>query len=184
MHGMTHPKCRTRAGLDGHISVTLYNGVMEHVLEYYKRRGVFALEEQISEIFARYFFDMSDSVLGLLENPIVVAVPQFKYEAWFRSYNVAERLASMFARHTDLKARTDVLYKHRPTVPQKHLSREKRLKNLDSAFRVENTILVTNQDIILVDDVWTTGATLRECAKTLKKAGAKEVWAVTLCRGM
>lgn len=184
MYGVTHAGCHRRFGLDGHLSVTLYNGVMEHILEYYKRRGVFSLEEQLAEVFARYFFDVSDFVFDLLESPTVVPIPQFKYESFLRPYNVSERLAAMFANQTGLIMKADVLYKSRPTIPQKHLSREKRLKNLRGVFSVPHQALVRGQDMILVDDVWTTGATLRECTRTLKHAGARKVWAVTLCRGI
>lgn len=181
---MTHPSCSTRYGLDGHLSITLYKGVMEHVLEYYKRRGVYALEGQLQAIVGRYFFDTTDSILDLLSDPLVVPVPQYKYESWFRSYNVAERLADIFVRQTGLSMNTEILYKSQPTLPQKQLSREQRLKNLENAFGIQNKELVSCRDVIIVDDVWTTGSTLRECAKTLKKAGAKHVWAVTLCRGV
>ena len=62
------------------------------------------------------------------------------------------------------------------------LSREEREKNIKGVFSVENKELIGNKKILLVDDVYTTGSTMEECARVLKKAGAREVWGIAVAR--
>jgi predicted amidophosphoribosyltransferase len=68
------------------------------------------------------------------------------------------------------------------TVPQTTLTRHERLRNLRQAFEVRDPEPLNGRRILLVDDVFTTGATLNECAKTVLKAGAMSVRALTLAR--
>jgi predicted amidophosphoribosyltransferase len=67
-------------------------------------------------------------------------------------------------------------------VPQTSLSRKERLTNLRRAFKVDDPSLIAGQRILLIDDVYTTGTTLHECAKTLRKAGSGPVYGLTLAR--
>jgi predicted amidophosphoribosyltransferase len=62
------------------------------------------------------------------------------------------------------------------------LTREERIANVRDAFRVADAARVKDRDVMLVDDVMTTGTTLSECARVLKRAGAKRVWAATVAR--
>jgi len=68
------------------------------------------------------------------------------------------------------------------TLTQTGLDKKEREKNIKGVFKVTSDEAVDGQNIILVDDVYTTGSTLNECAKTLRKAGAKEIAALTLAR--
>jgi len=68
------------------------------------------------------------------------------------------------------------------TLTQTGLDKKEREKNIKGVFKVSRDEAVDGQNIILVDDVYTTGSTLNECAKTLRKAGAKEIAALTLAR--
>jgi len=76
----------------------------------------------------------------------------------------------------------DMLYKKRDTLPQIGLRAKERARNLRNAFEVRGRL--HNPRLLLLDDVMTTGATVRECAKTLLKSGAREVVVVTLARSM
>ena len=62
------------------------------------------------------------------------------------------------------------------------LSKELREKNLENAFSVKNPAELTGKKIFLVDDVYTTGSTMEECAKTLRQAGAKQIWGIAIAR--
>jgi len=77
----------------------------------------------------------------------------------------------------------NVLYKNRYTLPQVETKdRVSRLKNLNKSFSVKNSALIKNKIILLIDDVSTTGATINEASKVLKKAGAKEIIGVVVAR--
>jgi len=66
---------------------------------------------------------------------------------------------------------------------QTHLTRKERLKNVKNVYKVKNPQILKNKRVLLIDDVFTTGATLNECARVLKKAGVRRVEGITLARG-
>jgi len=76
----------------------------------------------------------------------------------------------------------DVLSRIKETPPQVGLTRAKRMKNMRGAFHISDSHLIKNKNIILIDDVFTTGATATACVNILKKAGANSVGVVTLTR--
>jgi predicted amidophosphoribosyltransferase len=73
--------------------------------------------------------------------------------------------------------------KEKETPAQMELPKEERIKNTKGVFSVKNLEKIKNKKILLIDDVYTTGATMEECAKILKRAGASEVWGVAVARG-
>jgi predicted amidophosphoribosyltransferase len=79
---------------------------------------------------------------------------------------------------------TDVLIKSKATIPQTGLGRQQRLINIKDAFRVQDPQKVNAKKVLLVDDVYTTGATVNECARVLLKAGAEFVDVLTVARAM
>ena len=99
-----------------------------------------------------------------------------------RGFNQAELLAFELQRHSDLPVR-DMLQRIRYTTTQTQFDRSERMENLKGAFRLRRGCNVQGLRVLLVDDVLTTGSTLSECAKVLKKAGAVSVHAATAARG-
>ena len=80
----------------------------------------------------------------------------------------------------DVTFSKDILHRKRNTKDQTHLNVQERKENVEGAFVVTRPERVTGKQVILVDDVMTTGATLNECGKTLLDAGAERIYAVTL----
>ena len=111
------------------------------------------------------------------EFDLACAVPLSVERLRERGYNQAEL---MLWGYLGKRPNLNPLKRIKHTRPQTELSRKERLENVKSAFEVEGD--VSGLRILLFDDVMTTGATLRECAKALKKAGAKEVLALALAR--
>jgi ComF family protein len=133
--------------------------------------------------------EMSVGVLGELEGmvkfdrPVLVPIPLSKKRAQERGYNQAEMLARAIVEAGSARIfeiNTGVLVKIKDTPAQTTLRRGQRLKNLKGCFAVVDKNAVAGRNIILVDDVTTTGATLKEARKTLKATGAKRILAVTL----
>ncbi len=95
--------------------------------------------------------------------------------------NHSEELAKILARIIPEKKEViSTLKKKKETKKQSQLTRKERLKNVKKAFKVKKREIP--QNLVLVDDIFTTGATMRECGKTLKKEGVKNVWGFTLAR--
>ena len=111
---------------------------------------------------------------------IIVPVPLHPTRLKERGYNQSWLLCGTL-KQLGLNVRDDVLIKVSNTSPQVGLEREDRLNNLLDAFKVVNKAAVKGKVVLVVDDVYTTGTTLDECAKALLHAGAKKVYCVTLC---
>jgi len=101
-----------------------------------------------------------------------------------RGFNQAEVLGRILADRLHIPIRTDILKRVIKTTPQVEMKdRKERLKNMKNVFSIHNSkFVIPNSTIILFDDVFTTGATMRAAGETLKRAGAKSVWAVTMAR--
>ena len=112
---------------------------------------------------------------------LIVPVPLHPAKQRERGFNQAVLLAQLLARKI-LIPMNPALERIRYTTTQTALDRSERMKNLHGAFRLRRNRDVRNSRVLLVDDVLTTGSTLSECARVLKKAGAAQVFAVTAAR--
>lgn len=114
---------------------------------------------------------------------VVMPVPLYKARLKERGFNQSLLIARGISRLHKTPLDYANLKRIRPTEPQVRLSAKERLKNVSGAFALERPDMVRGKTVLLVDDVYTTGATIRECAGTLNRAGAK-VFAVTLARAV
>ena len=117
---------------------------------------------------------------------LVVPVPLHTSKLRQRGFNQAECIARAALKHKPVAAELDAkcLVRHRDTVPQAGLTRHQRRENIRGAFRVRDVDAVRGRDVLLVDDVFTTGTTISECARVLLRAGAASVYAVTAARAL
>lgn len=112
---------------------------------------------------------------------IVVPVPLHPSRLRGRGYNQAALLAWALSRRIGLPMDEESLCRVRATLPQMRLPAADRRRNVEDAFRC-TTDRLSGRQVLLVDDVCTTGATLEACADALRKGGARSVWAFTLAR--
>jgi ComF family protein len=117
---------------------------------------------------------------------LVVPVPLFAGKLRQRGFNQAELIARAALKLLPGKERytlrTDVLERSRETQSQIGLTRHQRRENLRGAFRVKDREKLSGREILLVDDVFTTGTTASECARVIRRAGAARVWVATVAR--
>jgi ComF family protein len=135
---------------------------------------------------------LAESILTLeaeaARDLIVVAVPLFPSKQRQRGYNQSGLLAD--AAISELRKlrpawrlrQAPLLERRRDTQSQFELSPRGRRRNLEGAFAVDAGQLPLNSEVLLIDDIYTTGATARECARVLRRAGARKVWVATLAR--
>lgn len=109
---------------------------------------------------------------------LVVDVPMTKTEKKRRGFNQSEILAQLVAKNLNLPFSPKGLVKVKETAPQKVLSAAKRLRNMRGAFRADEKV-VGGKRVLLIDDVVTTGATVRSAAEALMKAGAVDVFVLS-----
>jgi ComF family protein len=113
----------------------------------------------------------------------IIPVPLHRKRLLSRGYNQSTELCRSLARRLERPVISDGLNRIKNTVPQTKLGTVERQENIKAAFDA-SSIRVKGKSILLVDDVYTTGATLRECTRTLKRAGTKEVNVLVLARAM
>jgi len=113
---------------------------------------------------------------------LIMPVPLHKKRLRWRGFNQSELLAKGIKKYFNLDLRLDELIRTKHKKPQTKLSGRKRKENVKGCFFWKGDWL-DGKNIILVDDVITTGSTLNECAKVLKENGAGEVWGLVVARG-
>lgn len=157
-------------------------GVSLYEYEDSAKKLVLALKDGHAKYLAPYFGELLAGKIKVFGWQIdaVTFVPILPEKRRIRGYNQAEEIAKAIAEHLDVPCE-ELLYKKKSTLSQKSLSFEERQKNLIDSFRAEQRIRINGKRILLVDDIKTTGATLSECAKTLKARGAKSVQIASVC---
>lgn len=120
----------------------------------------------------------------LLETDIIVPVPLHPRRLWQRRFNQSALIAQKLAQRSGKMHLPDGLRRTKYTVPQKGLNRKERHLNVRGAFAVHprHTAAIQGRTVMIVDDVFTSGATLNACARRLKKSGAARVFVLTLAR--
>jgi len=187
--GERHLACQHRHGLNGLASIWEYEGAVQRLLHCIKYDGVVhAIEEIIERACGSMALDQKRfcTFLSFLFSPdtLVTYVPMHSRKEKRRGFNQTELLANALAKQTK-SAVACLLEKTKETKPQVDLDKEERLYNMKGSFAISSGTLsvpITTLSVVLVDDVWTTGATMQECCKVLRKAGIQEVWGFTLAR--
>lgn len=153
------------------------------MLKYKNRPGIVEnFGKILYEKLLEEYIDLRD--FSNFNNPIIIPIPLSEKRLRERGYNQAEKIARVMKFYDEEKLftlETDILYRNRDTKRQANIrDRRERLYNLTDCFSVKNKEKISNRNIILVDDVVTTGATLSEARAILKKSGAKRVIAFTI----
>ncbi len=169
-------------GLDGCWSLGEYEGIIEQAIHLLKYQWVTQMAPELAElIWLAWQQRPPDFIQQLQLNPeewSIVPVPIHSSRLSWRGFNQSELLAKNLGKLLKVPLNTD-LKKERSTSSQVGLSASERHNNLTNAFKYYKTQQVT-PNVLLVDDVWTTGSTLTECATVLKEQGVLQIWAVTI----
>jgi ComF family protein len=134
----------------------------------------------IAHIFAKMLCQRY--IKEIFNADLVVPVPMHKFKRLFRKYNPSQILADSIAQIIHKPLRLDLLIKSKWTKSQTALSKVERQKNLSNSFACNSKYLIHNQNILLIDDVFTTGTTVQKCSQILKLAGAASIIVLTIVR--
>ena len=179
-YGLRHKYCHVAYGLDGLTCLWAYDGAAKAIIKKAKYK---------------YYFDKLKFLIDLIDlnnpqyfsfqkflntKPIVVPVPLYEKRYRERGFNQADIIGKLVASRWSL-AMTDLLRRTKETGHQAGRTREERLMAIKNAFQLRTKDQLPKA-VLLVDDVWTTGATMSECCKILKQNGAAKVWGLVLAR--
>ena len=180
--GLTHPRCRRPLGLDGLTSVFVYKGVIKLAISRFKYQFVSDLSEVLVELFLTFIGeDKAFCSFASQKQVLLTSVPLYWRKKNWRGFNQAELLGRLIAENLGIGFLPDLLIRVKNTKPQMSLSKIQRKKNIKDVFTINKSLTLSHQTpIIIFDDVWTTGLTLKECTKVLKRQGFQKVWGLTL----
>lgn len=196
MLGQYCRSCRGELKINGVlISADYQNNILAKSIKAYKYRFIRELSSPLSGIMLsflegilkepekNYFYPQCDkSFFEEFQSSLVIPVPLHKKRLNWRGFNQADILAEEMAREFSLELEKEGLVRTKFWRPQTSLNKEDRFKNIAGSFAWQKEKL-KNKNIILIDDVCTSSATLNECAKVLKENGAKKVWGLVLANG-
>lgn len=151
----------------------IYDAALKEAIHRFKYRGKINLDLPLSDLIANRLTDMKTVDL-------IIPVPLHKKRLRQRTYNQSALLARLIAKRLDRPFSTQQLLRHRDTPPQQGQNATERKKNLKNAFSLSEPL--NGEHILLIDDVLTTGATVRECCRVLKNNGAGKVTVAVLAR--
>lgn len=165
---------------DRALSVFVYNRTIARAIHRFKFKHMTFL----SKFFANFLLEKLRSLKSTVN--FIIPVPIHRERLMWRGYNQALLLAKDVSEKSLISCIPNLLIKSRHTLPQRILSTRKRKSNLRMAFEINPSHLETIRDknIMIVDDIFTTGTTVNECAKVLKRNGVRKVFVLTIAKTM
>ena len=175
--GVLCPSCISwQTAIDGIRSPFCFNGIIREAIHQLKYRNLRALSGQLAGYLRDFLIDYPLTV------DLIVPVPLHPKRLKERGYNQSALLARDLGKFTGLPVAGNSLIRRQHTLPQaKTVSVTERRKNVAGIFHCED-IIIKNKQVLLIDDVSTSGATMDACARALKDAGADSVWGLALAR--
>ena len=180
--GVVHIKCKSDFGLDGLTSVWKHEGVI--------RKAILALKykyatEVAKELQCFIVTELEFEKFKFLENYYLVPVPLHWIRENNRGFNQTYMLGKYISSELGWKFVPDLIARNKQVSPQVGLKGDERRKNVTNVFTIkqENKLQISRiKNVIIFDDVFTTGSTLKEAAKVLKMNGMAKVWGLTVAR--
>jgi ComF family protein len=162
-------------------SIGVYDGTLREAIHLFKYKSKTLLGNYFAELIKDKIDNDFDYKHKLLKNiDYVLPVPLHKKKLKQREYNQSMILSRIVSEYTNIPILPDCLVRIKTTTPQSKLPRKKRFENIKGVFDVKKPENIHNKTLLLVDDIFTTGATINECSKVLLKYGAKETRVLTL----
>lgn len=161
------------------VGASFEDELLQKAIHYLKYESVKKLASPLSKIYPKEVL----KEVGSQEDSILIPVPSHKAKLRERGYNQAELLAFELDKGLNFGVKSDILAKSRSTKSQMTLDKSERLVNMEGAFECLKPDEVRGKTVFLIDDICTTGTTLKECAKTLSEHNPKEIWATVIARG-
>lgn len=181
--GVTHTGCRTSLGLDGTLAGFEYKWVIKRGIKSIKYRFVKDIAQELSDLLID---NIKNNINALPKDPVLVPVALHKKRLNWRGFNQAEEMGRIVARKMRWRFASDLLIRTKYTIPQVELKGDERKGNVQGIFVLNQKyrqLITKDQAFIIFDDVITTGATVREACKVIKRKNKKlMIWGFSVAR--
>lgn len=160
----------------------VYDTVMRESIAGFKFNG----KKEYADFYIEEMIRVLGSYIKHISPELLIPVPIHKSRRVKRGFNQAELIADKLSICLGIKCMPGLLERYKNTVPQKELNNKERLKNLETAFRINEDVYKKATGItkvMIVDDIYTTGSTMEICSKLLLAYGINEVYFICLCIG-
>jgi ComF family protein len=174
------PCLKERRYFEVHRTCAIYEGALKEAIHRFKYGGVFPLVS----VFADLLYPAFQRLTRDYPVDLLVPVPLHTRRLRERGFNQALLLAKELSKRTGIPYEERALKKIKDTPVQITLKKRERRKNLTKAFQVKDREAINGKSVMLVDDVYTTGATVNECSRALRTAGAEMVAVITVARAL
>lgn len=155
-----------------------YEGMIRRLILKYK----FHDKAYLYKTFVNFLLKNEKFFQILKSYDTIVPVPISKKRYKARGYNQSYLLAREIAKRTNLKLENECLFKIKNIVEQSKLNKEQRKNNIQGVYQLRNQIRLKDKKILVLDDIYTTGSTINECCKMLKRARPKEIGVLTIAK--
>lgn len=180
-YGLTHPECQRHEGIDGYISLFHYDNLLKKIIKGIKYSFVTAARNDLFYLIAKHG---QEHLIYYKKRPelLIQPIPLSREKVQSRGFNQAKMIAGTFSLLTNIK-QVEMIRRHKNTeIQAKIKNKQKRRENVQGAFSLIGK-RANKEKILLVDDVVTSGATVKEASKTLKKGGAEKVYVFSVAKG-
>jgi ComF family protein len=169
---------KTSFNFKKNISLIRYDELAKAIFHEIKHKR----RKRVLNIFNPYLESLIKQITIPLDSLIMTCVPLDPKRHRERTFNQSHIIATRLSRTSGIAYHKSILQRKRSKHPQSLLGRKERLTNVQGLFKLKNSHLVKNKDIILVDDILTTGSTVNECARVLLDGNAHSVTVITIAR--
>jgi len=161
-------------------TASLYDGLVKYCIRKYKYDQCTYLVDTL----LRLMLDFSSKYINTNNLDFIIPVPIHWYKCHLRGFDQVKIIAKKLSKKLCIPLVSNVLKRTKFRESQMSLPKDKRTANVLNAFQINNKSTIFGKNILLIDDIYTTGATFNECSKLLIKAGAKKVEVFSLARGL
>ena len=163
---------------DEHLYIFKYEGIIRRTIIKYK----FKEETYLYKTFVNFLLKNKKFFEKIKKYDTIIPVPISKKRYKIRGYNQSELIGKDLSKKLNINIGTEYLFKTKNIMEQSKLSKEERAKNIQGVYKLINKEKLENKKILLIDDVYTTGSTVNECSRILRKANPKKIGVLTLAK--
>lgn len=182
-YGLTHLTCLKKFPLEGVVTFFLYDDFLKKIIKGIKYKGAVDIWNEFVKAIPTFYFQKIYFFKTLSEALFLQPLPLYHKKIKERGFNQALLITNFFNQFLHFSL-VSFLERKKPTIPQAKMKTKKdRYLNIKGGFRALDKEKISGKNFILVDDVITTGHTLKEAALVLKKAGGKKIYGLVLAKG-